>query len=317
MQTIINFLKLIRLPNLLIIAFTQYMVRWCLIYPILKVREYELQMNNLSFFLLSLSTVMIAAAGYIINDYFDAKIDRVNKPERLLIDKSIKRRIAMGAHVVINLIGIGIGTALCYLAGFWKMSAIYFICAAGLWYYSTIFKRKFLIGNLIIALFIAFVPLIAGAFEIWLDYIRYSTIENPVSFSDIKNWVIGISAFAFITTLLREMIKDIEDHDGDKEYGCTTLPIVLGINKAKVIITALIIVTMIFLSYLQYLQFTANDKASFYYFLALQVSFVFLIYKLVIAKNKKDYHFASVFSKVIMLIGICYLFLFSYILLAL
>ena len=260
---------------------------------------------------------MVAAAGYIINDYFDTKIDRINKPEKLLIDKSVKRRIAMGAHIVINIIAIAIGFTLCYLAGFWKLSVIYLICVAGLWYYSTTFKRKFLIGNLTIALFTAFVPMIVGVFELWLDYIRYSSIESPVDFSDIRKWVLGISVFAFITTLLREMIKDIEDYEGDKEYGCTTIPIVLGINKAKTIIVALIITTIAALGYLQYMQFQTNDMNSFYYFSAgIQLPFFFLIYKIITAKEKKHFHFSSLFSKVIMVLGISYLFLFSYMLLS-
>lgn len=311
----IAFLKLIRLPNLLIIAFTQYMVRWCLIYPILNSRGYELQMSNIRFFLLSLSTVMIAAAGYIINDYFDTKIDRINKPERLLIDKSIKRRVAMGAHIVINILAVTIGTALCYFSGLWKLSIVYFICAGGLWYYSTSFKRNFLIGNLIIALFTAFVPLYAGVVEVLLDYSRYSTAAEPVSFIDILNWITGISAFAFITTLLREMIKDIEDYDGDKDYGCKTVPIVVGISNAKIIVTSLIVITMAALACLQILQLEAKDFPSFYYFLLLlQLPFAFLIFKLVNAKEKSEFHFASVFSKAIMMSGICYLFLFSYLL---
>ena len=98
----LSFLKLIRIQNLLIIAFTQYMVRWCILYPIFKVCKYDLQMSNFQFFLLSLSTVMIAAAGYAINDYFDVRIDKVNKPERMIIDKGVKRRVAIGAHTVIN-----------------------------------------------------------------------------------------------------------------------------------------------------------------------------------------------------------------------
>lgn len=311
----IAFLKLIRLPNLLIIAFTQYMVRWFLIYPILKFKTYQLQMDETSFFFLSLSTVMIAAAGYIINDYFDTKIDRVNKPERLLIGRSVKRRVAMGAHVVLNLIAILIGVGLCYRAGFWKLGGIYIVWAAGLWYYSTTLKRKFLIGNLVIALFIAFVPLIVGTIEIGLDYRCYSTVEEPVNFNDIRNWVLGISVFALITTLIREMIKDIEDYEGDKDFGCRTLPIVLGINNAKTIIVTLVVITMSALVYIQKMQLEANDIQSFYYFSAfLQVPFAYLSYHLIRAKEKSDYHFASVLSKVIMVLGICYLFLFSYML---
>src|ERR1019366_1291714 len=167
------FLKLIRLQNLLIIALTQYMVRWCLIYPILKTRGFELQFSNFHFFLIVLSTVMIAAAGYIINDYFDVRIDKINKPQHLVIDKGVKRRVAMGAHTVINIIAVIISLYVSYSIGVWKLGLIYFICALGLWFYSTTFKRQFLIGNIVIATFTALVPLVVGVYELIPCYIKY------------------------------------------------------------------------------------------------------------------------------------------------
>jgi 4-hydroxybenzoate polyprenyltransferase len=174
------FLKLIRLQNLLIIAFTQYMVRWCLIYPILKARGFELQLSDIYFFLMVLSTVMIAAAGYIINDYFDVRIDKVNKPERLVVGKGVKRRVAMGAHTVINIIAIFISLYVSYTIGAWKLGLIYFICALGLWFYSTTFKRQFLIGNIVIAFFTALVPLIVGIYDLLPCYTKYLSIDYSI-----------------------------------------------------------------------------------------------------------------------------------------
>src|SRR3954468_23739848 len=229
------FLKLIRTQNLLIIAFTQYMVRWCLLYPLLSVHDYELQLSEFRFFLLVLSTVMIAAAGYIINDYFDVRIDKVNKPERLVIDKGIKRRVAMGAHTVINLLALGIALYVAWSIGSWRLALIHFLCAGGLWFYSTTFKRQFLIGNIVIAAFTALVPLIVAVYELIPAYRRYLPIQEDLSFRTIWNYVIALSFFAFITTLLREIIKDIEDMEGDKEYGCRTMPIVIGVKATKTI----------------------------------------------------------------------------------
>ena len=135
----IAFLKLIRIQNLLIIAFTQYVVRWCIVYPIIKVSStfYTVQLSELQFFLLVLSTVMIAAAGYIINDYFDVRIDKVNKPERMVIDKGVKRRVAIGAHTVINILAVAIAIIVSYSIGSWRLALVHFICAGGLWFYST------------------------------------------------------------------------------------------------------------------------------------------------------------------------------------
>lgn len=309
----LSFIRLIRLQNLLIIAFTQYMVRWFLLYPILKAKHIEFQLSEFHFFLLSLSTVMIAAAGYTINDYFDINLDKINKPERLVIGKGIKRRVAMGAHSIINIVAILIALYVSLSIGFWKLSIIHFICATGLWFYSTNFKRQFFIGNVVIASFTAMVPIIVGLFELLPTFKTYSVFDPQISFVIEWKHVFGIAFFAFITTLIREIIKDIEDYDGDKEYGCNTLPITWGKQAAKTIVLVFTLFTMGCLGYLQLLQWRNSDLLSFYYILiALQLPFTFLIYKVITADTQKKYHSAGNITKIIMLSGICYLFVFSY-----
>ena len=314
----IAFLKLIRIQNLFIIAFTQYMVRWCLIYPILQSQShyYTLVLTNFQFFLLVLSTVMIAAGGYIINDYFDIKIDKVNKPEHIVIGKGVKRRVAMGAHTVISILGVAIGLYVSFSIGFWKLVFIHFIWATGLWFYSTTFKRKFLIGNLFIAFFIALVPLVVGIYELILCYKVYFQIDETINLNVIWKWVLGVTFFAFITTLLREILKDIEDYEGDKEYGCNTMPIVIGVPASKVVVVMITLATMVCLAYLQYLQTSIKDLVGFYYFaFALQLPFALLIFMTVAAKTKKAFHNAGNLAKLIMLSGVCYLLVFAYYLL--
>lgn len=281
----------------------------------LKARSsyFELQLTEGQFFLLVLSTVMIAAAGYIINDYFDIKIDKVNKPEHVVIDKGVKRRVAMGAHTVINFLAIGIALYVAFVVGFWKLAILQFICAAGLWFYSTNFKRMFLVGNFVIALFTALVPLVVGVYELLLCYKHYYPIDNTIDFTNIWRWVLGLSFFAFITTLLREMIKDMEDYEGDKEFGCYTMPIAIGIKSSKIVVVVLSLFTMACLAYLQYLQFELTDFLSVGYFaIALQLPFVFLIYKTITATHKKQFRIAGNTAKLIMLMGVSYLFIVYY-----
>ncbi len=309
------FLKLIRIQNLLIIAFTQYAVRWCIIYPIIKVSStfYALQLSEFHFFLLVLSTIMIAAAGYIINDYFDVRIDKVNKPERMVIDKGVKRRVAIGAHTVINVLAILIALYVAYCIGSWRLALIHFVCAGGLWFYSTTFKRQFLIGNVIIALFTALVPLIAVIYNMIPIYREYIPIEEGLSFISVWQYTFALAFFAFITTLLREIIKDIEDVDGDTEYGCKTMPILIGIKATKNIAMFIALLTIICLVFIQLEFLKLEDYISFIYFIvALQLPLLFLIYKIKTAHLKKQFRFAGNFSKFIMLMGICYLFVFAY-----
>jgi 4-hydroxybenzoate polyprenyltransferase len=306
------FLKLIRTQNLLIIAFTQYMVRWCLLYPLLSVHYFELQLSNFQFFLLVLSTVMIAAAGYIINDYFDVVIDKVNKPERLVIDKGVKRRVAMGAHVVINIIALLIAFYVSYQAGSMKLIIFHILCAVGLWFYSTNFKRQFLIGNILISLFTALVPFIVGVYELMPVQKIYAEMVDEMSLYEEWRFVIGISFFAFITTLIREIIKDMEDVEGDERYGCKTMPIVIGMRASRNITIVLAVITMTFLVYFQTIKWsTGNLVGSLYIGIGLQVPFIYLIYKIITAKDKADYKVAGNTAKLIMLLGVSYLFVFA------
>jgi 4-hydroxybenzoate polyprenyltransferase len=286
------------------------MVRWFIIDPVLRSKGFLHELNELQFFFLSLSTVMIAAAGYIINDYFDVRIDKVNKPERMVIDKGVKRRVAMGAHTVINILAILIGLAVAISAGLWKLIIFHVICTLGLWTYSTNFKRKFFIGNLIIAVFTAFVPLLVGFYELLPFYKMDLTSENMESIRSIWNPVFAISFFACITTLMREIIKDIEDMDGDKEYGCKTMPIVIGVNSTKWIIISLSILTICCLGYIEFLMLMAGQKMQIIYITAgIQIPLIYLIWRTYTAQSKKEFRIAGNTAKIIMLMGICYLFL--------
>lgn len=332
MNPVIAFIKLIRLPNLLIIVLTQYAIRYAIMYPMLSLSGFELLMTELDFFLLSLSTVMIAASGYIINDYFDVKIDRVNRPDKIIIGKHIKRRVAMGAHTVINIIAVVIAFYVAYQVGNLKLIIIQLATAGALWYYSVYFKKQVLIGNIVVAILAALVPFVAGLYELTLQHLFIDESVNKVMFyleegtpyeevmiafehilSNIMKWVIGFSFFAFMSTIVREIIKDVEDYDGDKKYGSNTLPVVYGKGKAKIAAQFFAVVMVGLIGYLQYIQLQAQDMTSFmYFFFAVQVPLLFVIYKLQLAKEKADYHQLSTYVKLIMLTGILYTALFYY-----
>jgi len=319
-----SFLKLIRFPNLLIIAATQYAMRWGIIYPIVKSVDNSLsqvlperfspgsitlQLSEFNFFLVVLSTILIAAAGYIINDYFDVKLDMVNKPEEVVVGSKIKRRSAILMHSILNFIAVAIATWLGFMAGIWKVGIIYFVCAGGLWYYSTTFKRQLLIGNILISIFTALVPIVVAVFEVPLILKKYSELitEFNINFNVIFNYILGFSFFAFTTTLIREIIKDIEDVEGDEQYGCKTLPISIGIPKTKFIIILLILFTMGAIGYVQYTQMAFEASLSINYLLfAVQLPLLILTFLLIRAKEPKQFKLPSLVTKLIMLFGILY-----------
>ncbi len=304
-------------------AFTQYMVRWCLLIPIMELKRHDLdysllnvQMTEFDFFLLVLATVMIGAAGYIINDYFDVRIDGVNRPDTNLVGKKIKRRVAMGAHMTINFIGAGLGIYLSWKYNYFRVGASLFIATpALLWIYSTNLKRRFLIGNFVIALLSAIVPLIVVLFEIPNIHAAFPELVSAgyLSLSYVFRFTLIIALFAFIVTLIREIIKDVEDYEGDMEYGCKTMPIVIGIARTKIVLAAISAIVIAGIGWLQYLQFIAKEWSSFTYFtLLLQVPLLYLAYRALTAKGKKDWHFCSVLVKIIMVAGISFLFLYAH-----
>lgn len=307
MQQLKAFFILIRLKNLIIIAITQYLMRYAIIEPMISLSSFELQLSHFDFFLMSLATVLVAAGGYIINDYFDTRIDRINRPELVVIDTYIKRRVAMVAHLVSSIAGILLGFYAAYKAGVYQLGFIYAISSGMLWFYSTDFKRQLLIGNLIISFLTALVPIMVPLFEIPLLNKAYGEIllEANTDFTYLIRFIGAYSLFAFISSLIREIIKDIEDMNGDTSFGRSTIPIAIGIDKSKLIIIALSLILIIGLAYIQYLQFSANDLLFFYYLLvAVQIPMLYLIIKLLKAKEPTQFAIISKIVKAIMLAGV-------------
>ncbi len=301
------FLKLIRIQNLLIVAATQYLMRFAIIEPILGVNNFELQMSEFDFLILVLSTVFLTAAGYVINDYFDTRTDSMNRPEEVVVGKSIERRTAMTLHVVLNILGIIGGFYVSYKIGLYQLGVIFIIVSGLLWYYSTTYKRQFLIGNLLVAMLTALVPLMTILYEMPLLNKAYKDIllANHANFNHIFFWVAGFSFFAFMTTLAREIIKDTEDFEGDSAYGRNTVPIILGIRWTKVIIISLLVITLIALI-IVYSKYLVGLPTLLYGTLTVLIPLLIEIYLIFKADDKNDYRFASNLLKFIMLAGILY-----------
>lgn len=191
--------------------------------------------NRIDMFLLVLSTVMIAAAGNIINDYFDVKADRINKPEKLIITKHIKRRWAIISHWSLNGVAFLIGIYLSVKYDSASFALIHLISINLLWFYSMILKRKVLIGNLAIAFLTSLIPILALIF--------YTKSRSDISIFSSEFVLIHIlSVFAFLQNFAREIIKDIQDMEGDKLIYVRSLPMVIGIAKTRVIITMILLI---------------------------------------------------------------------------
>ncbi|MCC7051351.1 MAG: geranylgeranylglycerol-phosphate geranylgeranyltransferase [Bacteroidia bacterium] len=304
-----DFLRLIRWSNLLMVALTMYLMRYAVIWPMLRINNFKLQVKEIDFILIVLSTVLVTAAGYIINDYFDIRIDSLNKPTSNPIGKSIQRRTAMFLHLVFNALAYGLIFIVCYRIGNIKLSLIYLIAMGVLWFYSTNFKKQLVVGNLVVAFLAGMIPLLVGLFEVPLLNLRYQEVINEYhySFNSIAYFIIAFSFFSFISNLCREIIIDAEDEFGDRSFGAETIPVIFGLSTTNKIIFLLGVLQSAILGYLQYMQWQSNDKISFYFMLvALQIPILIIAFKALRAKNKEHYRLLSKWCKVYMFLGLLY-----------
>ena len=265
----------------------------------------SLQFPWYDFVLLVAATVFITAGGYVINDYFDIKTDLINKG-KVIVGTKIPRRKAMMWHSVFNIAGVAAGFYISYKAGYIWLGALFLVVSGLLYFYSASYKRQFLIGNIIVALLTATVPMLVVFYE-WPALYKYYTL-NAIRLPHINfimYWVGGFALFAFLTNLIREIIKDIEDFEGDIAYGRNTVPVILGVLSTKIVSIFLISVTILLL-FLTWHYFV-NDTITFIYLTAVVVlPLIYAIYMLIISKEKKQLHSASRIMKIVMLTGVLY-----------
>ncbi|MFW5890182.1 MAG: geranylgeranylglycerol-phosphate geranylgeranyltransferase [Marinilabiliaceae bacterium] len=304
-------LKLIRYKNLIIIVLLQSLLRYGLLLPILHHHGVSPELSHINFGLLVLATVLLAASGYVINDYFDVRIDRINRPENVIIGKKLSRRTALLLHVVLTITGVFIGLFLAYITRKENYALMFIVVPVLLWYYSTTLKKQMLLGNLTIAMLTALVPFVVVSMEFaTLARVQGSEILDSRACSIAWFWTTGFAFFAFISTLSRELIKDMEDMEGDREAGCHTLPIEMGLDYSRTIsiILTLASVAAIWIILVLVPQLHTSYLAWGYFFLFLTIPYLVMGYKVLKAQSREDFHTASSISKFIMLMGILFIF---------
>lgn len=303
MKLLKAFFSLVRYPNLIYIALTQFLLQYCVIYPVVSINSLEPSLPAVSFWLLCLSTVLIAAAGYIINDYFDINIDIVNKPDKMVLDKVINRRWAMAWHTIFNLAGVSIGFIVAWKCGQIYLGFTQVLCSLLLWFYSTSFKRQVLIGNVVISLLTALSVVVIGFYERQI-YESFDAIMSPVGRKLIQ--IIGIYAFfAFVISLVREIVKDLEDMIGDSKDGCRTIPIIWGVAPAKRICYGLLLGLQVLIILVEIrVVFIGWYIAIGYLLLFVQAPCLYIYVLLKKAHLPEHYHKISSLVKLVMLSGI-------------
>ena len=306
MKLIAAFFRLIRWPNLAFIVLTQVLFYYCIIIPNLPTAYFAQAhtINRFIFILIVIASVLIAAGGYIINDYFDINIDQINKPEKMVVEKIINRRWAILWHFVVTTIGIAISLYVSLKTN-WTVLIANIICSILLWFYSTTFKKKLLTGNIIISVLTAWTVLVLyfATDTVYTFHTMYR--EFFPSIKTIFKYAAVYAGFAFIISLIREAVKDMEDMEGDAKYGCTTMPIVWGIPASKVFVAVWMIVLAGSLAVIQFYVIQLGWWISAAYcFIMVIIPLIFIYKKLRTAQVAADYHQLSSLVKVIMLTGI-------------
>ena len=274
-----GFLRLIRFPNLIILALAQCLIYYMIVVPLLKTSEFTPSLHTWQFLLVVLSTVFIAAGGYTINDFFDKDIDAANGIGKV---HDFSGWTLKTFYFVFSIMGIAVGLYLTYALKLRQFALTYLLTAALLYFYSASYKRLPLVGNFVVAFLTAVAVFLPAFADYELQY-AFRDIKLPVINNKMYNLrlIIAITAayafFAFLISLVREVIKDMEDIDGDREFGCNTLPIVAGINN-----------------------------------LFVQVPLLILAVKLYFSAEKKHFKVASMIAKIVMVGGILSLPVFKY-----
>ncbi|NCT95303.1 MAG: UbiA family prenyltransferase [Chitinophagaceae bacterium] len=300
MKLVKAFLQLVRWPNLVFIILTQLLFEYCIYQRIYGPVGAE---GLRQFYFLVIASVCIAAAGNIINDYFDLNIDQINKPQKVVVNVIINRRWVIFWHMVLSMTGLFFTAYALPLSLYWHLVLANMACVVLLWVYSTNLKKQLLVGNLLISFLTGWVILILflSKYPLTIHQLM-STGAQDARFFRLTALYAG---FAFIISLVREVVKDMEDVEGDRRYGCRTMPIAWGINASKVFVAVWLIVLIASLALLQlYVIPLGWWHSALYCLLAIILPLLWIFRKLFKAQTPADYHKLSSAIKYVMLAGI-------------
>ncbi|TDI78634.1 MAG: prenyltransferase [Bacteroidetes bacterium] len=292
-----SFLKLTRPVNLLLIILVQGIIK----YGLLETLDVQVSLDNFRFRLLVFATVCIAAAGNVINDIFDVNIDRINKPQQVIVGRRITEKSAYNFYIILNILGVGVGFYLSNLLDHPGLAAVFIVISALLYVYATQLKSMFLLGNILISVLVASILLILILFDI------FPAIDTELKESQVlsSQAILMYAGFAFFINFIREIVKDLQDIDGDKNGGRKTLPIVLGRRRTVNVVFVLGVIALLCVLLYTYFVLYNYQKVVLYFVFLVAAPILFFCIKAWNAENNKHFGVLSIILKVVMLTGIC------------
>lgn len=293
------------------IGITQVLFHYCILQPNLATVQQQPKISGLYLLLISAASILIAAGGNIINDYFDLNIDKINKPHKLIVEKHISRRYAIFLHLLLSLAGIMCSVFVAHRLNILWLGMANTIAVLLLFIYSASLKKKFLIGNILVSTLTAWVIMILALPEYEV------LILDPQNKNEVFNKMfrLGIlyASFSFVISVIREVIKDMEDVDGDRKYDCKTMPIVLGLNATKVFVAVWLIVLIALLVIAQIYVIRFGWWLSIIYAICcLIIPLCIVLKKTFAAQSAANFHKLSSNIKWIMLAGILSMIFFRH-----
>lgn len=311
LNTFNDIMRLVRWSNLLFLAALVWVMEKWVAVPILNKAAFGEQVPWYILLLVILATVLIAAGGYVINDYFDVKIDRINRPDELIVTRTISKPAAMRLSIALSAAGIVCGLVIAILLRSWTLGILFIIIPGLLWFYSSSYKRLFMVGNLIIALLAGMTPMVVAMTNVAQLQLRFAPILPYTTLThDLYAWLGGFALFAFLLTWMREIVKDMQDQMGDRELECHSMPVVWGDIWTKVFVTMLILITLAVIGHLWYhvLPFPIgwNSLSTRYIVLGIITPLLGALGLLWAAKIPSDYKNCQLLIKFTMFLGMLY-----------
>lgn len=298
-----SFLQLIRAKNLLMLAAIQ------LLFKYVYFREFgvDTTLTDVQFFILVFATLAIAAAGYIRNDIYDIEADKINKPGKVLVQKTIRVATARFWYIFLNISGFLAGLYISIIVGKPSFVAIFVITILLLKVYNSDLKKRPVIGNILVSLLVSLSILIVGVFDLIPAVNPYNAKDQYYAFKVLTDYAV----FAFMYMFLRELVKDVEDISGDGNMNMKTLPILLGVKRTKYLIFALSFVPLATVTFYSFNNFSNVPFILAYMLIVVLFPHLYYMTKLLYANEKKDYIKLSRILKYIMLLGMFSIVLIS------
>ncbi|GAB1858018.1 geranylgeranylglycerol-phosphate geranylgeranyltransferase [Flavobacteriaceae bacterium MHTCC 0001] len=289
------------------IALAQLLIKYALLEPF----GVETALDTFGIGILILATLCIAAAGNVINDIYDVDTDSINKPDKLIVGKSISEKSAYNFFISLNVIGVLLGFYVSHYVGKSAFFGIFVVISALLYVYASYLKGILLVGNIIISILVAASLLIVGLFELTPNLNEFNKDIQLTFFKTILNYAL----LAFIINLLREIAKDAEDMKGDYSTGIKTLPILIGRKRTALLLIALNSIPLSFIISYTITELYKQQIALIYFIVFVIAPMIYISIKLFLASTKKDFHYIATLYKLVMFFGMLSLLLYKFVIL--